>query len=401
MRCDTVWHNARLVTLAGDGPGLGIVETGFLAALEGKILYAGTADDAPPLDATERIDCEGRWITPGLIDCHTHLVYGGNRASEFEKRLAGASYNEIAKAGGGILSTVEATRQSTEDELVAAALPRLDALVEEGITTVEIKSGYGLSLEHEKKQLQAAIRLAQQRPVDIVTTFLGAHALPPEAGGDSEAYVDALCQTWIPEIARTKLADAVDGFCETIAFSQQQIARVFEAATAQRLRVKLHADQLSNLEGASLAARYHALSADHLEWSDEAGIAAMARAGVTAVLLPGAFYFLREKRQPPVPLLRRHSVPIAIATDCNPGTSPLTSLLLAMNMAAILFHLDIAECMAGVTREAARALGRLGKVGTLERGKLCDLAIWNIEQPAELVYRMGFNPLHARIKAGK
>ncbi|MGH6888889.1 MAG: imidazolonepropionase [Rhizomicrobium sp.] len=401
MRCDTVWHNARLLTLAGDRPGPGAVERGLLASRAGTILYAGPADGAPGFEAAERHDCQGRWITPGLIDCHTHLVYAGNRAREFEMRLAGSTYREIAQAGGGILSTVEATRRCSEEGLVAAALPRLDALIAEGATTVEIKSGYGLSLDDEKKQLRAAQALGRQRHIDIVTTFLGAHALPPEAHGDKDAYIDTLCRDWIPDIAGANLAEAVDGFCETIAFTPQHLARVFEAATAHGLKVKLHADQLSNVDGAALAARYHALSADHLEWSDEPGIAAMANAGVTAVLLPGAFYFLREERQPPVPLLRKHAVPIALATDCNPGTSPLTSLLLAMNMAATLFGLGIFECIAGVTREAARALGRLDRTGTLARGKVCDLAIWDVEQPAELVYRMGFNPLHARVKGGK
>lgn len=401
MRCDTVWHNARLLTFAGEGPGPGIVERGLVASLAGQILYAGAADGAPSLDAAERHDCEGRWITPGLIDCHTHLVYGGSRAHEFELRLAGASYSEIAKAGGGILATVEATRQISEEGLVTAALPRLDALIAEGATTVEIKSGYGLSLDDEKKLLRAARELGRKRRIEIATTFLGAHALPPEAKGEKDAYIDTLCESWIPEIARETLCEAVDAFCETIAFSPQQVARVFEAARAHGLKVKLHADQLSNLEGAALAARFHALSADHLEWSDAMGIAAMADAGVTAVLLPGAFYFLREERRPSVALLRKHRVPIAIATDCNPGTSPLTSLLLAANMAATLFRLDVFECLAGITREAARALGRRDRMGTLERGKECDLAIWNVERPAELVYRMGFNPLHTRVKGGK
>jgi len=400
MRCNTIWHNARLLTLAPDLPGLGAIEQGCIAEADGRILYAGATADAPAFEAATRTDCEGRWITPGLIDCHTHLVHGGDRAREFELRLAGASYEEIARAGGGILSTVKATRRASEDDLASSALSRLDALIAEGVTTVEIKSGYGLSLEQEIKQLAVARRLAAERRIDVVTTFLAAHALPPEMQGDKDGYIDMVCGQWIPEIARAGLADAVDGFCETIAFSPDEIARVFEAATAHGLRVKLHADQLSNLEGAALAARFGALSADHLEWSDEAGIAAMARARVCAVLLPGAYYFLREARPPPTALLRKHRVPIAIATDCNPGTSPLTSLLLAMNMAATLFRLTIDECIAGVTREAARALGRLEALGTLEAGKICDLAIWNIEQPAELVYRMGFNPLHARVKAG-
>ena len=401
MHCDTLWHNARLLTLASGRPRLGAIERGVLASSDGKIVYAGEADEAPQFEAKSRVDCEGRWITPGLIDCHTHLVYAGNRAREFEMRLQGASYEEIARAGGGILATVAATRRASEDELIAASLPRLDALIAEGITTVEIKSGYGLTLDDEMKQLRAAKRLARERNVGVITTFLGAHALPPEAEGDRDAYVDRICREWIPAIAREGLADAVDGFCESIAFSPQQIARVFEAANAHGLRVKLHADQLSNLHGAALAARFRALSADHLEWSDEAGIEAMARANVAAVLLPGAYYFLRETRSPPVALLRNHRVPIAIATDCNPGTSPLTSPLLAMNMAATLFRLTVDECIAGMTREGARALGRLETIGTLEAGKACDLAIWDIERPADLVYRMGFNPLHARIRKGK
>ncbi|HEY3637294.1 MAG TPA: imidazolonepropionase [Rhizomicrobium sp.] len=401
MRCDTLWHNARLLTLAPGLPGLGTVEGGVLAAAGGKVIYAGEAADAPQFESAESIDCESRWITPGLIDCHTHLVYGGDRAREFEMRLAGATYEEIAHAGGGILSTVKETRRASEDALVAASLPRLSALVAEGITTVEIKSGYGLTLEDERKQLHAARRLGRECDVDVVTTFLGAHSLPPEAQGDKDFYIDRLCREWLPEIARDGLADAVDGFCESIAFSPEQMTRVFEATAACGLRVKLHADQLSNLNGATLAARFHALSADHLEWSDEAGIEAMCRADVTAVLLPGAYYFLRETRQPPVALLRKHGVPIAIATDCNPGTSPLTSILLTMNMGATLFRLTVEECIAGVTREAARALGRLDITGTLESGKHCDLAIWNIERPAELVYRMGFNPLHARIRRGR
>lgn len=399
MRCDTLWHNARLLTLAPGHPGLGAIEGGVVAAADGKIVFAGAAAEAPPFEAQSSIDCEARWITPGLIDCHTHLIYAGDRAREFEMRLDGASYEEIARAGGGILSTVAATRRASEDELVAAARPRLDALIAEGVTTVEVKSGYGLTLEDEKKQLRAATWLACD--MDVATTFLGAHALPPEANGDKDSYIDLLCREWIPEIAREGLAEAVDGFCESIGFSPQQMIRVFESATAHGLRVKLHADQLSNLDGAALAARFHALSADHLEWTDEAGIEAMAQANVVAVLLPGAYYFLRETREPPVALLRKHRVPIAISTDSNPGTSPLTSLLLTMNMAATLFRLTVAECIAGVTREAARALGRLDKVGTLEAGKDCDLAIWDVEQPAELVYRMGFNPLYARVKSGR
>jgi imidazolonepropionase len=398
MRVDRLWHNARLATLA---TGMGVVENGIVAAKDGQIVYAGPADDAPSFDAVERIDCESRWITPGLIDCHTHLVYAGNRAREFEMRLAGAGYEEIARAGGGIVSTVAATRAASEEELVEASLPRLDALIAEGVTTVEIKSGYGLALEHEKKQLRAARALSERREIDVVTTFLGAHAMPPEAKGDKDAYIDLVCHEMIPAIAHEHLAAAVDAFCEGIAFSPEQVARVFATASAHNLRVKLHADQLSNLHGAALAARFDALSADHLEHTDEEGVAAMADEGVAAVLLPGAFYFLRDTKLPPIEALRRHHVPIALATDCNPGTSPLTSLLLVMNMGATLFRLTVEECLAGVTRAAAEALGCLDEIGTLEAGKFCDLAIWDIEQPAELVYRMGFNPLHARVWRGR
>jgi imidazolonepropionase len=397
MRVDRLWHNARLATMASGG---GDVVKGIIAASCGRIAYAGPAGDAPFFETAERVDCEGRWITPGLIDCHTHLVYGGDRAREFELRLAGAGYEEIARAGGGIVSTVQATRAASEHDLTEASLPRLDALIAEGATTVEIKSGYGLSLEHEQKQLRAAKALSARRAVDIVTTFLGAHALPPEAQGDKDAYIDRVCGEMIPAIAAERLASTVDAFCEGIAFSPEQVARVFATAAAHGLRVKLHADQLSNLHGAALAARFNALSADHLEHTDEDGVAAMAAAGTAAVLLPGAFYFLRDTKLPPIEALRRHSVPIALATDCNPGTSPLTSLLLVMNMGATLFRLTVEECLAGVTRAAAQALGCIDDIGTLEAGKFCDLAIWNIERPAELVYRMGFNPLHARVWRG-
>ena len=294
MRVDAIWENARLATFAGS-----LVDDGIVAAEAGRIVYAGPKHEAPAFDAPRRVDCEGRWITPGLIDCHTHLVYGGDRAREFEMRLAGASYEEIAKAGGGIVSTVKATRAAGEAELIDQALPRLDALIAEGATTVEIKSGYGLSLEQEQKQLRAARALGQRRPVDIVTTFLGAHALPPEANGDKDAYIARVCDEMIPAIAREGLADAVDAFCEGIAFSPAQVARVFETAERHGLRVKLHADQLSDLHGAALAARFNALSADHIEHTDETGVAAMAKAGTAAVLLPGAFYFLRDTKLPP------------------------------------------------------------------------------------------------------
>ncbi|MDR3509070.1 MAG: imidazolonepropionase [Caulobacteraceae bacterium] len=401
MRCDRIWRKARLASLARDHEGLGVVERGLVACHDGRIVYAGPANDAPALDAPEIIDCEGRWITPGLIDCHTHLVHGGDRAREFELRLAGATYEEIARAGGGIVSTVAATRAASEADLLAAALTRLDALIAEGATMVEVKSGYGLTLADEARQLRVARRLGQERPVSVRTTFLGAHALPQEAGGDKDAYIALVCGTMIPAIAAEGLADAVDAFCEGIAFSPDQVRRVFEAAAAHGLRVKLHADQLSNLHGAALAAGFGALSADHLEHADEAGVRAMGLAGTVAVLLPGAYYFVRETKAPPIDLFRRHGVPMALATDCNPGTSPLTSLLLTLNMGATLFRLTVDECLAGVTREAAKALGLAHEVGTLEAGKACDLAIWDIDRPAELVYRMGFNPLHARVWRGQ
>ncbi|WP_298667972.1 imidazolonepropionase [uncultured Sphingomonas sp.] len=394
---DRLWTNARLATMTGSG--LGIVEAGAIACTEGVIVYAGPAAAAPP--ARDTIDCAGRWITPGLIDCHTHLVHAGDRAHEFELRLAGASYEEIARAGGGIVSTMRATRAASEDALVAAALPRLDALIAEGVTTIEIKSGYGLELDSEARMLRAARRLGAVREVSVTTTFLGAHALPPEYAGDANGYIAQVCDTMLPAIARAGLADAVDAFCEGIGFTPEQTERVFAAAARFALPVKLHAEQLSNLHGAALAARHGALSADHLEHLDEAGVAAMAAAGTVATLLPGAFYFTRETRLPPIAALRAAGVPIAIATDCNPGTSPLTSLLLALNMAATCFRLTVDEALRGVTINAARALGRADTIGTLEPGKQCDLAIWDIQRPAELVYRIGFNPLHTRIRRGK
>jgi len=398
-----VWRNARLATMSPALPGLGIVENGAIVARGDRILYAGREADLPAGagNAAQIVDCEGRWITPGLIDCHTHLVHGGNRANEFEMRLAGATYEEVARAGGGIVSSVRALRAASEDDLVAETLPRLDALIAEGVTTVEVKSGYGLDLANEMKSLRAARRLAAARPVSVTTTFLGAHALPPEAQGDKDAFIDRVAGEILPAVAAAGLADAVDGFCEGIAFSPQQIAKVFDAARALGLPLKLHADQLSNLGGAALAARYGALSADHLEYTDEAGAAAMAAAGTVAVILPGAFYFIRETKKPPLDLFRRHGVAMAVATDCNPGTSPLTSLLLTMNMAATLFGTTVEECLLGVTRQAAAALGRTAEAGSLEAGKRADLAIWDIGRPAELVYRMGFNPLHARVWGGR
>ncbi|SCW74483.1 imidazolonepropionase [Sphingobium faniae] len=399
MLCDRIWTHARIATLREGAPDMGCIEDGAVGTVGGAIVFAGNAADAP--DAREVIACEGRWITPGLIDCHTHLIHGGNRAREFEMRLAGASYEEIARAGGGILSTMKATRAASEAELVASALPRLDALIAEGVTTVEVKSGYGLNAETEIRMLRAARRLGGERPVRVETSFLGAHALPPEYAGDVDGYIAMLCDAWMPQVAASGLADAVDAFCEGIGFTAEQTRRVFEAAARHGLPVKLHAEQLSNRHGAALAATFRALSADHLEYLDEDGVAALARAGTVATLLPGAWYFMRETKLPPVEGLRRAGVPIAIATDCNPGTSPLTSLLLAMNMGATLFGLTAAECLAGVTRHAARALGLGDRIGTIEVGKSCDLAIWDIESPAELVYRMGFNPLHARIWSGQ
>ena len=401
-RFDRIWHNARLATVRGDLPELGVIEHGMIAARDGRIVFAGSRSDFPSdADAAERIDCAGRWITPGLVDCHTHLVFGGNRAHEFELRLQGASYEEIARAGGGIVSTVEATRKVSERYRNATPSARQVAPIGEGVTTVEINSGYGLNTETEMRQLSAARALGRDRPVTIRTTFLGAHALPAEADGDKDRYIDLVCREMLPAVAQAGLADAVDGFMEGIAFSKDQTARVFRAAKALGLPVKLHADQLSNLGGAALASEFSALSADHLEHTDPAGVAAMARAGTVAVLLPGAFYFIRETTKPPVELFRAHGVNMALATDCNPGSSPLTSLLLAMNMGATLFRMTVAECLSGVTREGARALGILGETGTLEAGKRCDLAIWDIDRPAELIYRMGFNPLHSRVWMGR
>lgn len=402
MQADRIWYNARLATLAPAAAGLGVVERGMVAARAGRIVFAGAQAEAPrELLADVRTDCEGRWITPGLIDCHTHLVYAGDRAGEFAQRLGGVGYAEIARAGGGIAATVRATRAASDQALRTASLLRLDALLGEGVTGIEIKSGYGLTLETELRILRVARSLASVRPVSVCTTFLGAHALPPEAAGDADGYIDVVCEQMIPAIAREHAADFVDVFCEGIAFSPQQTRRVFQAARASGLGIKLHADQLSNTHGAALAAEFSAVSADHLEYSDEAGIAAMASAGTTAVMLPAAFYFLRETQRPPIELLRKHRVPMAVATDSNPGTAPLTSILLAMNMAATLFGMTVDECLAGVTREAARALALLSEAGTLEAGKYCDLAIWNVEKPAELVYRMAFNPLHARVWRGQ
>jgi imidazolonepropionase len=398
----TIWRNARLATFVKGAPGLGVVEPGAIVAHGGRIAFAGPERDAPPApEGAGIVDCEGRWITPGLIDCHTHLVYAGSRAAEFEARLAGASYEDIARAGGGIASTVRATRAASEDALVRQSLPRLDALIAEGVTTIEIKSGYGLDLATERKMLSAARRLAAERRVEVRATFLGAHALPPEFAENREGYVAEVADAMLPALAAEGLVDAVDGFCETIAFSRDEIRRVFLRAKNLGLPVKLHAEQLSHSGGAALAAEFGALSVEHLEYASEDDAAAMARAGVVATLAPGAFYMLRETRVPPIDLFRRYGVPVAVSTDCNPGTSPMTSLLLALNMAATLFRLTVEECLRGVTLNAARALGLEASAGSLEPGKWADLAIWDIERPAELVYRLGFNPLHARVWRGR
>ncbi len=386
--------NLQLATMNG---GYGLIPDAAIRIEGQTIAWAGPRSAAP---AGNAIDCGGRLVTPGLIDCHTHLVYGGNRANEFEMRLNGASYAEIAKSGGGINATVRATRSATEEDLGKSALKRLDSLLAEGITTIEIKSGYGLDVETELKMLRVARALTASRLVDVVTSFLGAHTFPPEYRDDHGAYVKLVCDEALPAAARAGLADAVDGFCEGIAFSVAETEQVFKAARALGLPVKLHAEQLSNLGGAKLAARYNALSVDHIEYLDEDGVAAIAASGTVAVLLPGAFYYLREKQSPPVAALRSHKVPIAIATDLNPGSSPVHSLLSTMNMACVLFGLTPEEALLGVTAHAARALG-LKDRGRIAPGLKADLAIWDVERPGELAYPLGFNPLAAVIRNGK
>lgn len=393
-----LWRNGRLVTMAG--PSVEPIAEGVIVTAGERIVFAGTASEAPDVDDVQEIDLGGRLVTPALIDCHTHIVHAGNRAREFEMRLEGASYVEIAKAGGGIVSTVRATRALSVEELVEQALPRLDTLLGEGLGTIEIKSGYGLSIEAELNMLRAARALGSRRAVRVVTSYLGAHATPEEYRGRNADYLDEVVLPGLRAAHAEGLVDAVDGFCEGIAFSPEEMARVFDLAKELGLPVKLHAEQLSHQGGTRLAARYGALSADHLEYIDDADAAAMAAAGTVAVLLPGAFYAIRETHKPSVAALRRHGVAMAVATDCNPGTSPLTSLLLAMNMAATLFGLTVTECMAGTTRIAAQALGLLGQTGTLEAGKCADFAVWNCASAAELTYRIGFNPLHRRIFKG-
>lgn len=404
MTWDTLWLNLRLATMdAGRAGPYGMVDgAGALAIKDGRIAWLGAMADLPrdgPGAAVTR-DGEGRWVTPGLIDCHTHLVYGGNRAGEFELRLQGVAYEEIARRGGGILATVQATRAADEQALYASAARRLRHFLREGVTAIEIKSGYGLERDTELRMLRVARALGEEFPVAVRTTFLGAHTLPAEYP-DADAYIEFLCTRLLPEVAREHLADAVDAFCEGIGFDLAQTRRLFVAAQALGLPLKVHAEQLSNLGGAALAAGLGALSADHLEYLDEAGVAAMAAAGTVAVLLPGAFYFLRETRLPPIGALRRAGVPIAIASDCNPGSSPAESLLLMLNMACTLFRLTPQEALAGVTRNAALALGWAGERGTLTVGKRADLVFWDIEHPAELAYSMGRNPCRRVLLGGE
>lgn len=381
----------------------GKIENGALAVANGKIAWLGSEEDLPHYDSTklEVIDGQGKWLTPGLIDCHTHLVYGGNRANEFEMRLEGKSYEEIANAGGGIVSTVSATRKATQQELFDSALPRLTALHQQGVTTLEIKSGYGLDTENELKMLKVAGKLAEKLPVTIKRTFLGAHALPVEYKDKPDEYIDLVCHEMLPQVAADGLADAVDVFCEGIGFSAEQTERVFSAAQKYGLPIKVHAEQLSNLGGTELAAKYDALSSDHIEFLDETGIKAMKTANMTAVLLPGAFYFLRETQLPPMDLLRKHQVPMAIATDANPGSSPINNIQLMLNMACTLFRLTPVEALAGVTINGAKALGVAGSKGQLAVGFDADMALWNIGQPAELCYQFGVNPLNKLFIAGK
>jgi imidazolonepropionase len=392
---DTVFLNLHVATMVG---GYGEQRDAAVRVRDGRITWVGPRADAPVGGAT-LVDGGGCWLTPGLIDCHTHIVHAGNRSDEFEARLNGASYEDIARAGGGIMSTVRATRAATEDELLRQSLPRVASLLAEGVTTIEIKSGYGLDLESEARMLRVARRVATELPVSVATTFLGAHALPPEFSGRPDDYIGAVC-AMLPQLAAEGLVDAVDAFCERIGFSNAQTERVFDAARRLALPVKLHAEQLSDQRGAELVARYNGLSADHLEHLGAEGVAAMAAAGTVAVLLPGAYYFLRDTTPPPVALLRAAGVAMAVATDCNPGTSPLTSILLAMNMACTLWRLTPQEALAGCTVNAARALGRPADIGTIEVGKRADFALWDIARPADLSYAMGLNPCRGVVNAG-
>ncbi|MCF8467771.1 MAG: imidazolonepropionase [Sneathiella sp.] len=392
---DKLFINAQIAAMTSGGEPYGQADASSLAVTGDRITWIGHADEING-DAKEIIDLEGRWITPGLIDCHTHLVYAGNRAQEFEMGLNGATYEEIAAKGGGILSTVKATREASESDLAAESQTRLQALINAGVTTVEIKSGYGLDLENEVKMLEAAKHLGEINPVRVLKTFLGAHALPLEFAGDSDGYMAKVIHEMLPTIHALGLIDAIDAFCEKIAFSEDQVRQLFKAAEKLHIPIKLHAEQLSNQHGAELAAHFRALSADHLEYLDEKGVKEMAKAGTVAVILPGAYYYLRETQKPPIELFRRYKVPMALATDCNPGSSPTTNPQLMMNMAAILFRLTPEEALAGFTRNAAAALGLAKKIGTLEVGKQADLAVWEIEHPSELTQAIGANPLYSR-----
>lgn len=398
---DLLLREARIATMQPGAVDYGTIENGALAIADGKIAWLGHAGSVPDETATDTLSLRGRLLTPALIDCHTHLVFAGDRSAEFEQRLRGASYEEIARAGGGILSTVRATRDAGVDELYEQSLPRLRAIMASGVATVEIKSGYGLDVDNEIKMLEVARRLGDETPVDVRTTLLAAHTVPPEFKDDANAFIELICAELIPVVAERGLADAVDAYCESIAFDPEQVARVFEAARDAGLPVKLHADQLSDGGGAGLAARFDALSADHLEYTSAEGIRAMAAAGTSAVLLPGAFLTLGETQHPPVDGLREHGVPIAIATDCNPGTSPLASMRDAMALACRLFGLTPQECLAGATREAASALGLGRDRGTLEVGKRADLAVWDVDHPRDLGYWLGRNVLSGLFIAGR
>lgn len=396
----TVFVDLSVATMMTERKPYGLIKDAGIVVVDGVIAWVGPVADLPPgYESLVRTSLGGRLVTPGLIDCHTHIVFGGNRAQEFEMRLNGATYEEVARAGGGIVSTVTATRAATEDALLTDALRRVDALMAEGVTTIEIKSGYGLDKETELRMLRVARNIGKARPIRVKTTFLGAHAIPAEYKTCADAYLDEVCIPALRSAHAEGLVDAVDGFCEGIAFQPDQIARVFDVARALGLPVKLHAEQLSNLGGAKLAADYGALSADHIEYLDAAGVCAMARAGTVAVLLPGAFYTLRETQAPPVDLLRQYGVPMAVATDINPGSSPLNSLLLAMNMGCTLFRMTPEEALRGATCTAALALG-LTDSGMIAAGLRADMAVWDIAEPAELAYRIGFNPLHCRIFGG-
>lgn len=396
---DRLITDCRLATMIEGGETYGLIEDGAIVIRDGRIVWAGARADLPSHEATQTDRLGGRWVTPGLVDCHTHLVFGGDRSGEFEQRLGGATYEEIARAGGGIVSSVAATRAASEDELYASAVGRLAGLKATGVTTVEIKSGYGLDRDGELKMLRVARRIGREAGVRVRTSYLGLHAVPPEWKADRGRYVDLAVDDILPAAHAEGLVDAVDAYCEPIAFSTDEVGRLFDKAKALGLPVKLHADQLSDGGGAALAARYGALSADHVEYSDEAGVRAMAEAGVVAVLLPGAWLMLRETTMPPVDLLRRHGVAMAVATDCNPGTSPLASMTAAINLACVQFRLTPEEALAGATRIAARALGLEGEIGTIEAGKAADLAVWDIERPAELAYWLG-KPLLARRMVG-